>query len=100
MQTIEPAITPEAEAYLQEVRRRRQLVLSKIVTLPIACLIWEPITSGASMATLRKTLQIELTKCGHLAECNNELINLESPFSELAQQFASLEAFDLVFSNS
>lgn len=89
-----------SEFSLEElVERKRLQVLKRIQGLPIAALIWGPAPeAGTPLSEARSMLRDELVSDGHLARFSEELLDLDSSHSVLAQQVAQAESHDIVFS--
>lgn len=85
--------------FLEEVERRRLEALARIRRVPIAALIWGPNAgAGTPQAQARVDLQAALTADGHLASFSEDLYDATCGLSNLAQQAAQAEAYDIVFS--
>jgi hypothetical protein len=85
--------------FFKQVDENRKKALESIRKVPIACLIWGPNdSSGTPTANCRKMLKEELTKLGHYACYSEDLFDPNCDISNLLQQAAQAEAFDIVFS--
>jgi hypothetical protein len=85
--------------FREEVERRRREALNRVLRLPIAALIWGPTPSaGTPVAAVRTQLRDTLADGGHLACFSEEMYDSTLPQSNLVQQLAQVEAFDIVFS--
>ena len=93
------SLTAEAKEYLEEVEGKRKAALTRARTLPIAVLIWGPSPkSRTKIALTRKKLKELLIKKGHLAEFSEDLFDATSSNSNLIQQVAQVEAYDITLS--
>lgn len=85
--------------FYRQVEERRKKALERIRQVPIACLIWGPNdNSGTPTANCRKKLKEELIRLGHYACYSEDLYDPTCDISNLLQQAAQVEAFDIVFS--
>jgi hypothetical protein len=88
-----------SKKFVKAVERRRTRALRYIESIPVSVLIWGPDPgSGSVFADARLRLREELTRRGHLVSFSEDLVDLGSPRSILAQQVAQAEAYDIVFS--
>jgi hypothetical protein len=83
--------------FAAQVEMLRQQSLQRIESIPIAALIWGPAATSPDGA-VRRQLKEELEKRGHLANYSEDLIDLSSSHSVMAQQVAHAESHDIVFS--
>lgn len=87
------------DVFKQEVDQKRIAALKRIAATPISALVWGPDPNGASVtAQCRKTLKEELSKHEVYACFSEDLFDPHAQLSNRAQQFAQVEAFDIVFS--
>lgn len=85
--------------FFKQIEEKRKNALERIRKVPIACLIWGPNDcAGTPIANCRKKLKDELTKLGHYACYSEDLYDPDCDISNLLQQAAQAEAFDIVFS--
>lgn len=85
--------------FKEQVNQRRLDSLHRISQVPISALIWGPDPSGTSkVAECRRALKMELSKFNVYACYSEELYDPNIDYSNLAQQMAQVEAFDIVFS--
>ena len=88
-----------ATVFQEQIEIRRKLALENIRKIPIACLIWGPNeNAGTPTANCRKKLKDTLCELGHYACYSEELYDSTCDVSNLLQQVAQAEAFDIVFS--
>jgi hypothetical protein len=93
------AVWRVSKKFAKVVERRRVKALQRIESIPISVLIWGPDPgSGSAFAHARLRLREELLRRGHLVSFSEDLVDLGSPRSILAQQVAQAEAYDIVFS--
>lgn len=87
------------DRFKDQVNQRRLEALTKISATPIAALVWGPNPSTTSKtARCRKKLKEELGNHQVYACYSEELFDPSLKFSNLAQQVAQVDAFDIVFS--
>lgn len=85
--------------FRKAIEAKRLLFLENIRKVPIAALVWGPNpTSADPMAKVRVDLKEKLVNCGHYAQFSEELYDPSLRESNLAQQVAQAEAFDIIFS--
>lgn len=85
-------------AFADEIDRKRKEALERIRRLPIACLVWGPNdSSGTLTGDTRKRVKNELLSLGHHARYSEDLFDPNCGVSNLLQQVAQVEAFDVVF---
>lgn len=85
--------------FKSEVEGKRKAALAKVRRVPIAALIWGPNPDGESSITqARVGLRDALVQNGHMADFSEDLFDSDSPHSNLIQQAAQAEAYDIVFS--
>lgn len=85
--------------FKKQVDQQRRQALSRISATPISALVWGPDPSGtSSTAKCRKLLKEELAKHAVYACFSEDLFDPHAQLSNRAQQFAQVEAFDIVFS--
>ncbi|MGF0539895.1 hypothetical protein ACQQ2Q_17990 [Agrobacterium sp. ES01] len=88
-----------SDQFKRAIEAKRQEALARIERVPIAVLVWGPSpTSGSPMAEIRVQLRDSLSQRGHLADFSEDLFDPASPLSNLAQQVAQAEAYDIIFS--
>lgn len=87
------------DSFRDEINRKRLAALNKIANLPIAILIWGPNPfKGSITSECRMKLKEALNGLGHHACFSEELYDPKLGFSNVAQQVAQAEAFDIVLS--
>jgi hypothetical protein len=87
------------DVFKQQVDQQRREALKRISATPISALVWGPDPNGSSQtAVCRKLLKEELTKHTVYACFSEDLFDPHAQLSNRAQQFAQVEAFDIVFS--
>lgn len=93
-------ITDSAFSQFQrEVERKRQEALNEVDRIPIAALIWGPAPNSTTIiAQARVQLQSALLNNGHVANFSEDLYDKSSKHSNIVQQAAQAEAYDIVFS--
>lgn len=87
------------ENFIAQVRQRQQQALSRIARVPIAALIWGPNPGlNTPVANCRKIVKETLSNDGVYACYSEDLFDPTLSYSNVAQQVAQAEAFDLVIS--
>ncbi len=85
--------------FQDEVESKRKAALSRVDRIPIAALIWGPCPdSGTCVAEARVELKAALIDKGYVAHFSEELFDSTCAHSNLVQQAAQAEAYDIVFS--
>ena len=85
--------------FRKQIAQKRIEVLERISKVPVAALVWGPTpTSADPVAQARLSLRDALRSNGHLAEFSEDLYDSSLPQSNLVQQVAQAEVFDIVFS--
>lgn len=84
---------------MQEVERKRKAALNRIRQVPVSCLIWGPdVSTKLPTAKCRLLLKDKLSGLGHYACFSEDLYDPHIDVSNLLQQAAQAEAFDIIFS--
>lgn len=87
------------DIFKEQVNQRRLAALNKISSVPISALIWGPDPKGdTKVSECRRKLKEELSKFNVYACFSEELFDPTIEYSNLAQQVAQVEAFDIVLS--